>query len=76
MLITTTDLKANLEHFLEESQELDIVITKNGQPYARLSGLAHTGSLDRLLGLRGILPDTLTFDDIKEARMSAKDNHL
>jgi len=76
MLITATDLKANLGHFLDESQGLDIVITKNGQPYARLSGLAHTGSSDRLSGLRGILPDTLALDDIKEARMSAKGSHL
>jgi prevent-host-death family protein len=75
MLVTATDFKMNLGHFLNESQESTIVITKNGQPYARLTGLTQARE-DTFTSLRGILPNTVDLTDVKESRMRAHENHI
>jgi prevent-host-death family protein len=49
MDVTVTDLRAHLSTWLERARGGDdVVITDRGVPVARLTGLAATGTLERL----------------------------
>jgi prevent-host-death family protein len=49
MDVTVTDLRAHLSSWLERARNGDdVVITDRGVPVARLTGLATTGTLERL----------------------------
>ena len=71
MSITATELKENLSKYLLLSEKEDVYITKNGKIIAKLT----SPFKDRLAivdALRGIVPDTVSYDEIKAERLSGK----
>ena len=68
MLVTTTDLKANISHYLDLAKKEDIIVTKNGKKIARI-----THEEDNLVeiakSLFGILPPDISLEEIKSERM-------
>jgi len=75
MLVTATDFKANLGHYLEASQESEVLITRNGQLFARLIGTQQSKQ-EAFSALRGILPAHSELAEIKEGRMRAHESHI
>lgn len=71
MIVTATELKTNLEKYLEMAASQDIFITKNGKSIARLTGSA-VNELVLLDDLVGIVPQDQAIDEntIREARLS------
>jgi prevent-host-death family protein len=53
MIVTSTDVQNNFGKYLDLAVKQEIVITKNGQPVARLLGVREAVSFlsDRLVGL-------------------------
>jgi len=70
MLITTADLKTNLEYYLEASQSDAILIMHKGQFFARLIG-AQQSKQETFAALQGILPEHSELAEIKESRIIA-----
>lgn len=68
MVITATELKKNMGKYLELSQREDVLITKNGKVYAKLSSprADKRKILDRLTGS---LPKDMDVDKILEERL-------
>ena len=71
MVITATELKNNLGHYLELAGTEEILIKKNGRPVARLTG-AEPNRVERMQALFGILPQTVTIDDARTIRGEEK----
>lgn len=71
MVITATELKNNLGHYLELAGTEEILIKKNGHPVARLTG-AEPNRVERMQALFGILPQTVTIDDARAIRGEEK----
>jgi prevent-host-death family protein len=69
MIITATELKTNLGHYLELGEREDIVITRNGKRIARLID-ANQNKIDIVRALRGILPADVTADKAREGRLA------
>ena len=69
MIIKSTDIQNNFGKYLELASGQEIVITKNGQPVARLLGMKETPSFlsDRLLG---IVPHNVDADEAKAERLA------
>lgn len=70
MVVTATDLKNNLGKYLEVAQEEDVLITRNGEPYATLSSVRRD-RLGRMEALFGVLPEDVTIEDARRARFEA-----
>jgi prevent-host-death family protein len=53
MIVSSTDVQNNFGKYLELADKQEIIITKNGQPVARLLGVREAVSFlsDRLVGL-------------------------
>jgi len=68
MIASSTDVQNNFGKYLELASVQEIVITKNGQPVARLLGLKETVSFlaDRLTGL---VPGDIDEDSAKAERL-------
>ena len=68
MIVNSTDLQNNFGKYLELAAGQEIVITKNGQPVARLLGMKETVSFlsDRLVG---IVPPDLDEKTAKTERL-------
>ena len=69
MIITATEFKANLGHYLEMVPKEDIVITRNGKRIAKLTDIANDRT-DILRSLIGILPSDISLEEEKEKRLS------
>jgi prevent-host-death family protein len=69
MVITATELKSNLSHYLELVEREDIVITRNGKRIARLID-ANQNKIDIVRALRGILPADVTAEEAREGRLA------
>lgn len=71
MIITATELKANLGKYLEMAASQDIFITKNGKSIARLTSPV-VNKLALLDDLVGIVPKNQTMDEhtLREERLS------
>jgi len=69
MIVKSTEIQNNFGKYLEMAAGQEIVITKNGQPIARLLGMQNTLSFlaDRLVG---ILPQDVNEDDAKTERLA------
>ncbi|MCL2487116.1 MAG: type II toxin-antitoxin system Phd/YefM family antitoxin [Oscillospiraceae bacterium] len=69
MIITSTEAQNNFGKYLDLAAGQEIVITKNGQPVARLLGMKKTVSFlsDRLVGL---IPPDVDEDSIKSERLA------
>ena len=68
MHVSTSDLKANISHYLNLVKDEDIIVTRNGKKIARI-----VREDDDLVGvaksLFGILPSDISIDEIKGERM-------
>jgi prevent-host-death family protein len=70
MVVTATELKANIGHYLDTVSRDDVFITKNGKLAAKLSGLAQDKQavLDSLVGVTAGNPVSL--EEAKRERLS------
>jgi len=71
MIVNATEFQNNVGRFLQQVQDSDIVITKNGKEVARLIAAKKAVSFlsDSLLG---ILPNDFNASHEKQAHISAK----
>jgi len=69
MIITATEFKANLGHYLELVAKEDIVITRNGKRIAKLTDIANDRT-DILQSLTGILPSDISLEEERKKRLS------
>ena len=70
MMITATELKANVGRYLERAATEDVYVTKNGKVIATISSPARDKQaiLDSLVGIAESNP--LTLEQAREERMS------
>lgn len=73
MIITATEFKSNLGHYLELVEQEDIIITRNGKRIARLTDAAKDKS-DILRALTGIVPSNTTLNQAREERHQKHEN--
>lgn len=65
MIISVIDFEANAGKYLDLAASEDIIITRNGKPVSKLTGISPLESL------RGIAPDTgISIDDARAERLS------
>ena len=69
MIITATEFKSNLGHYLELVGKEDIVITRNGKRIAKLVD-ANQDASEIIRSLRGIIPSDTSVTESKEGRLS------
>ena len=69
MSITATELKLNLGKYLLLSATEDIYITKNGKIVSKLTS-PFKDRAEVAKSLFGILPQTMTFEEAREARVN------
>lgn len=55
MVITTTQLRENQAHYLSMASREDIIVTKNGKFFARITG-ARSAAVRSVESLFGIIP--------------------
>ena len=69
MIVKSTEIQNNFGKYLEIASQQEVVITRNGQPIARLVGMKETLSFlsDRLVG---ILPHDVDEDGAKAERLT------
>jgi prevent-host-death family protein len=71
MVVTATELKANLGRYLSVAQQEDVLISKNGRTVAKLCNpYAERGAAMR--SLFGILPADVTVESARSARARDK----
>ena len=68
MSITATELKTNRGKYLLLSATEDVYITKNGKVISKLTS-PFKERTEIAKSLFGILPDTMTLEDAREARL-------
>jgi prevent-host-death family protein len=73
MILTATEFKANMGHYLDKLGEGDIVITRNGKRIAKLTD-ASKDKTDILRALTGILSPEATVEQAKEDRLRRHEN--
>lgn len=73
MIISATEFKSNLGHYLALVETEDIVITRNGKRIARLTDAAKDKT-DILRALTGILPVDTSLEDAREERLRTYEN--
>lgn len=65
MIVTATEFKTNLGHYLELVMKEDIVITRNGKRIAKLTNITDDRA-EILNSLTGILPPDVSSEEEKE----------
>ena len=73
MIITATEFKSNLGHYLALVETEDIVITRNGKRIAKLTDAAKDKT-DILHALTGILPSDVSLENTREERLHTYEN--
>jgi prevent-host-death family protein len=70
MIITATELKANIGKYLQLAETQDIIVTKNNKPIVKLTGIQENRLeiLDSLVGI--IKDDGYTLEDARRDRMA------
>lgn len=68
MSITATELKQNLSKYLLLSMTEDIYITRNGKVVSKLTN-PFQDKLSTVDALFGSVPDTVTLEEAREARL-------
>ena len=71
MVITATELKANLGKYLDLAESEDILISKNGRITAKLVN-PFSDRLEAARSLVGILPADVTAEDARAARLGRR----
>lgn len=74
MKVSVAEFKSGIDHYLELAGEEEIVLTKDGKYFAKITP-ATTGLAEYLGSLRGILPETATVDDAHEERIAKHERH-
>jgi prevent-host-death family protein len=70
MIITATELKANIGKYLQLAETQDIIITKNNKPIAKLTDVREN-KLDILNRLVGIIEDDgYTLEEARRDRLA------
>ena len=69
MSITVTEFKMNLSKYLILSETEDIYITKNGKIISKLTN-PFRDRVQIVDSLVGIIPDTVTLEEVKEERLN------
>ena len=67
MIVTSTEFKSNLDHYLDLVGKEDIVITRNGKRIAKLTDAAKDKT-DILRALTGIIPSDASMETAREER--------
>lgn len=70
MSITATELKLNLGKYLLLAATQDIYITRNGKTIAKLVS-PYQDRIDVVDKLFGSVPDSMTLEEAKEARLNS-----
>ena len=70
MSITATELKANLSKYLRLAEKEYIFITQYGRVVAKLSN-PFQDRMEAAESLFGVLPQTMTLDEVMDERASA-----
>lgn len=70
MSITATELKLNLGKYLLLAATQDIYITRNGKTIAKLVS-PYQDRIDIVDKLFGSVPDSMTLEEAKEARLNS-----
>lgn len=73
MLVSTSDLKANISHYLELVRNEDVIVTKNGRKIARIIR-EEDDLVEVAKSLFGILPPDISLDEIKSERMKRSES--
>jgi len=70
MVVTATELKANIGHYLKAVSEEEVFITKNGKVVAKLSNPAQDKQaiLDSLVGITA--PNPVSLAEAREKRLA------
>ena len=75
MIVTATEFKSNLGHYLGLAGRQDIVITRNGKRIAKLTDAAKDKT-DILSALAGIVPSNVSLEDaIADRLRKYEDRH-
>ncbi|MBS3938681.1 MAG: type II toxin-antitoxin system Phd/YefM family antitoxin [Peptococcaceae bacterium] len=70
MIITATELKANIGKYLQLAETQDIIVTKNNKPIVKLTGIQEN-KLEILDSLVGIIEDNgYTLEDVRRDRLT------
>lgn len=70
MIITATELKANIGKYLQLAETQDIIVTKNNKPIAKLTTVREN-KLETLDSLVGIIEDHgYTMEDARRDRLA------
>lgn len=70
MIITATELKANIGKYLQLAETEDIIVTKNNKPIVKLTGMREN-KLEILDSLVGIIEDDgYTLEDARRDRLA------
>ncbi|MCL6638408.1 MAG: type II toxin-antitoxin system prevent-host-death family antitoxin [Firmicutes bacterium] len=70
MIITATELKANIGKYLQLAETQDIIVTKNNKPVVKLTGIREN-KLEILDSLVGIIEDDgYTLEDARRDRLT------
>ena len=70
MIITATELKANIGKYLQLAETQDIIVTKNNKPIAKLTGIQEN-KLEILDSLVGVIEDDgYTLKDARSDRLA------
>lgn len=71
MIVKLSEFKTNISKYIEQVQDEDIVITRNGEVVARLVAEQKPSKVDALMSLRGILKDnSVTLEEAREERLA------
>ena len=73
MYVSTSELKANISHYLTLVSDEDIIVTKNGKKVARIVR-EEDDLVSMAKSLFGILPSDISVDEIKSERMKRYEN--
>ena len=70
MIITATELKANIGKYLQLAETQDIIVTKNNKPIVKMTGIQENRLeiLDSLVGV--IEDDGYTLEDARRDRLA------
>ena len=74
MKVSLAEFKTGIDHYLELAGEEEIVLTKDGMHFAKISP-ASKGFAGYLSSLQGILPATVTVEEAHEERIAKHERH-
>ncbi|MDR1612259.1 MAG: type II toxin-antitoxin system Phd/YefM family antitoxin [Planctomycetota bacterium] len=74
MIVNVAEFKNGIDRYLELVGEEEIVITKDGKYFAKITPASESFA-EYLVSLRGILPPTVTVEEAHEERIAKHERH-